>query len=164
MWTAKTLIRLSGCPGWSKFAGRTYHFVGLVMRGLSYVDFAFPRLILLKTVQYSRLLIITDEPRHEKMCLGVSDQAKHKPVCAATEASHSNEISAIESRDILSKQRTTKALIRLRGCAVWSAPLLFAYDIRHIFTWPGSDLLIVLSQNMTKPAKLPVHPAKTHKS
>ena len=25
------------------------------------------------------------------------------------------------------------ALIRLRGCAVWSAPLLFAYDIRHIF-------------------------------
>ena len=28
-------------------------------------------------------------------------------------------------------------LIRLRGCAGWSAPLLFAYAIRHIFAWPG---------------------------
>ena len=26
----------------------------------------------------------------------------------------------------------------LRGCAGWSAPLLFAYGIRHIFVWPGS--------------------------
>ena len=24
------------------------------------------------------------------------------------------------------------------GCAGWSSPLLFAYDIRHIFSWPGS--------------------------
>ena len=24
------------------------------------------------------------------------------------------------------------------GCAGWSAPLLFAYDIGHIFSWPGS--------------------------
>ena len=66
------------------------------------------------------------------MSTGVSDQAKHKPACAATEASSSLEISAIESRDIiLSKQRTTKALIRLRGSAGWSAPLLFAYDMTH---------------------------------
>ena len=36
-------------------------------------------------------------------------------------------ISAIASRGIiLSMQWTTKALIRLRGCAGWSAPLLFA--------------------------------------
>ena len=28
-------------------------------------------------------------------------------------------------------------LIRLRGCPGWTAPLLFAYGIRHIFTWPG---------------------------
>ena len=35
---------------------------------------------------------------------------------------------------ILSKQRKTKALIRWRG----SAPLLFAYDIRLIFSWPSS--------------------------
>ena len=32
---------------------------------------------------------------------------------------------------MLSRQRTTKALIRLRGCAGWSAPLLFAYDINR---------------------------------
>ena len=69
----------------------------------------------------------------------VSVQARHKPACAATETSYSLEISAIESRDIiLSKQRTTKAWIRLRGCAGRSVPLLFACDIRHIFSWPGS--------------------------
>ena len=28
-------------------------------------------------------------------------------------------------------------LIRLRGCAGWSVPLMFAYDIRHIFAWPS---------------------------
>ena len=38
---------------------------------------------------------------------------------------------------ILPKQRTTKVLIRLRGCTGWSALLLFAYAIRHIFAWPG---------------------------
>ena len=73
------------------------------------------------------------------MPLWVSDQARHKTACTATETSWVLEILAIASRDIiLSEQRTTKALIRLRGCAVWSAPLLFAYDIRHIFSWPGS--------------------------
>ena len=37
---------------------------------------------------------------------------------------------AIASRSIiLSRQRTTKALIRLPGCGGWSAPLLFAYGI-----------------------------------
>ena len=32
---------------------------------------------------------------------------------------------------------TTKALIRLRGCAGWSAPMLFAYD-KQVFSWCGS--------------------------
>ena len=75
---------------------------------------------------------------------GVSDQARHKPACAATEASWSLEISAIESKVIiLSKQRTTKALNRLCGCTGWSAPLLFANDKRHIFPWPGSIIYYV---------------------
>ena len=66
------------------------------------------------------------------MSSGVSNQARHKPACTATEAGLSLEISAIESRDIiLSKQQTTKVLIRLRGCAGWSAPLLFGYDLTH---------------------------------
>ena len=37
---------------------------------------------------------------------------------------------------ILSRQRTTQALINLRGCAGWPAPLLFAYGInRFLMTW-----------------------------
>ena len=47
----------------------------------------------------------------------------------------------IETRSIiLSRQRTTKALVRLRGGAGWSAPLLFAYgerfshDVAQIYT------------------------------
>ena len=31
-------------------------------------------------------------------------------------------------------QRTTKALISLRGCAGWSAPLLFAHILRRVFS------------------------------
>ena len=31
--------------------------------------------------------------------------------------------------------RTVKALIRLRACASWSGPLLYAYARRHIFAW-----------------------------
>ena len=79
------------------------------------------------------------EPRHDKMCLRESDQAIHKQACSATEASMRLEIWVTENRAItLSRQLTTKALIRLRGCAGWSAPLLFAYDIRHVFSWPSS--------------------------
>ena len=66
-----------------------------------------------------RFFFIIIEPRHDKMCL--------REFPTRTDANRSAqpqklarvfEISAIESRDIiLSKQRTTKALIRLRGCA-----------------------------------------------
>ena len=35
---------------------------------------------------------------------------------------------------ILSNKRITKALIRLRGCAGWSAPLLFANPRRQVFS------------------------------
>ena len=34
--TAKSLIRLGKCPGWSEFAGRTSHFDGFVMWRLRY--------------------------------------------------------------------------------------------------------------------------------
>ena len=75
----------------------------------------------------------------ENVSSGVSDQVRLKPACSATETSYNLEISAIESRDIIiSKQWTTKALIRLRRCAGRSVPLLFAYDIRHVFSWPRS--------------------------
>ena len=38
---------------------------------------------------------------------------------------------------ILSKKRITKALIRLRGCAGWSAPLLIANRQRQVFSRRG---------------------------
>ena len=60
-----------------------------------------------------------------KPVLGVCDQGKLKPVCAATEASKRLEILDMETRDIiLSRQRTTNALIRLRG-------LICAYCCSH---------------------------------
>ena len=49
--------------------------------------------------------------------------------------------------------------MRLRGCVGWSAPLLFPYDIRHIFSWLGSYSLISM-----KPIKWHVHLAKTQLS
>ena len=63
----------------------------------------------------------------------IFDQVTFKPSCSATEATL--DIASIHI--ILPKQRTTKVLIRLRGCVGWSAPLLFAYGLRHIFAWPG---------------------------
>ena len=55
-------------------------------------------------------------------------RVRHKPACSASETSWCLEISAITSRGIvLSRQRKTKVLIRLRECAGWSAPLLFAW-------------------------------------
>ena len=75
----------------------------------------------------------------ENVSSGVCDQVRLKPACSDTEESYSLESLDLEStHTILSRQRTTKELIRLRGCASWSAPLLFAYGIRHIFSWPGS--------------------------
>ena len=65
-----------------------------------------------------------------KSVFWVFNQVRHKPACAATEASWRLEIWDIETKDIiLSRQWTTKVLIRLRGCAGWTAPLLVAYDI-----------------------------------
>ena len=64
---------------------------------------------------------------------GFCDQLILKPVCSATEATSSLEILDIARRGIiLSRQRTTKALIRLRGCAGSSAPLLVAYGMNRV--------------------------------
>ena len=75
----------------------------------------------------------------ENVSSGVSKLVRLKLACSVT---CGLEILVTETRDItLSRQQTTKALIRLPGCAGWSAPLLFAYDIRHVFSWPGSHIL-----------------------
>ena len=58
------------------------------------------------------------------------------------------EISDIETRSvILSRQQTTNALIRLRGCAGWSAPLLFAYDMNR-FSHDVAHLLYSNTRNL----------------
>ena len=52
-----------------------------------------------------------------KRVFGICDQVRLKPTCSAPGTSQGIEILDIASIDIiLSKQRTTKALIRLRGC------------------------------------------------
>ena len=56
-----------------------------------------------------------------------SDKLRFKPACSATETSLNYENWLVVSLDmILSNKRITESLIRLRGCAGWSAPLLFA--------------------------------------
>ena len=65
-----------------------------------------------------------------KPVFGICDHIRLKPACSATETSWGLEVLAIAGRGIiLFRQRTAKVLIRLRGCAGWSAPLLFAYGI-----------------------------------
>ena len=83
------------------------------------------------------------EPRHDKMCLREfpTRPDTNRPA-QPQKLARVLKFWAIEFKYIiLSKQRTTKALIRLRGFAGWSVSLLFAYDIRHIFSWPGSIIL-----------------------
>ena len=73
-----------------------------------------------------------------KPVFGVSDKASFKPVSSATVTSQKIEISLVASLDmILSNKRITKALIRLRGRAGWSAPVLFANPRRQVFSCRG---------------------------
>ena len=44
---------------------------------------------------------------------------------------------------LLSGQRTRKVLIRLCRCAGSSTPLLFAYDIKQVFAWLGSNVKVI---------------------
>ena len=61
--TAKTLIRLGGCPGWSEdpprliwvFAGRTDRFVGFVMRRLIYIAVVVVVILISTTFRLSLL-------------------------------------------------------------------------------------------------------------
>ena len=84
-------------------------------------------LIIVFVVYCTDMSLVTRKPVY-----GVFDQVWLKPIWAATEASYRLEISDIKTRDfILSRQWTTKVLIRLHECAGWSAPLVFAYGINR---------------------------------
>ena len=73
--------------------------------------------------------MVTWASSQESLSLGFLTRTEviPKPACSATETSLKIEISFVASLDIiLANKRITKELIRLRGCAVWGAPLLFA--------------------------------------
>ena len=73
-----------------------------------------------------------------KPVFGVPDKARLNPVSSATETSWKIEMSPVASLHmILSIKRITKALIRLRGCAGWSAPVMFANPRRQVFSRRG---------------------------
>ena len=75
-----------------------------------------------------------------KPVFGVPDKARLKPVSSATETSWKIEISPVASLHmILSIKRITKALIRLRGCAGWSEPVLLANPRRQVFSRRGPN-------------------------
>ena len=79
-----------------------------------------------------------------KPVLGVCNQVRLKLAYSASESSYSLEISDVASLgNLLSRQWTTKALIRLRACTCWFAPLLFAYGINrfsHMMSMLFSDI------------------------
>ena len=62
-----------------------------------------------------------------KPVFGISHKMRLKPACSATENSKNSEILLVASFDtILSNKPISKVLLRLYGCAGWSAPLLLA--------------------------------------
>ena len=69
---------------------------------------------------------------------GCFDKECFKPVSSVKETSLKIEISPAASLHmILSKKQKKKALIRLRGCAGWSAPVLFTNPRRQGFSRRG---------------------------
>ena len=111
------------------------HFFGFVMSRLNQI-----------IANYIYMSLVTRKP-----VFGVCDQVRHKPACTAAETTQGLEILDIASIGIiLSKQWSAKALIRLRGCAAWSARLLFAYsinsfshDVAHLLLWNWSNKAIL---------------------
>ena len=78
-----------------------------------------------------------------------------KLTCSATEASWSLESLHLASIGIiLSRRWTTKVLIRLKGCAGGFAHLLFAYGIKQVFSWHGSNDISSLIPELHRPFTL----------
>ena len=73
-----------------------------------------------------------------KPVFGISNKASFKPVSSATETSYKIEILPVTRINMaLSKKQITKMLIRLRGWAGWSAPVLFSNPRRQVFSRRG---------------------------
>ena len=100
---AKTLIRLGWCPGWSESSLGAQVILLVLSCGGSYMSH------------------VTTKP-----AFGVCDQLSLKLACSATETSLGLEISVLANGRgiVLSRQRTTKAVIILCRCvcssSVWN--------------------------------------------
>ena len=88
--------------------------------------------------------LVSYGPRCEKNCFrgwgggeGCFDKECFKPVSSAKETSLKNEISPAASLHMILSKMQKKALIRLRGCAGWSAPVLFTNPRRQGFSRRG---------------------------
>ena len=103
------------------------------------------RVIVLPVVQSSANSEKIFERHHEKTSLrGLQPCYLHNPLLSYIDNLGSwNFIYVTSTANILSRQRTIKALIRLRGRADWSAPLLFAC-IKQIFSWHGCFVIAQL--------------------
>ena len=81
----------------------------------------------------------------------VSDLVRLRPACPATETFYGFEILREASFDIihaLCEERATKALIRLRERAGWSAHLLFACNkVRYSRDEPNHFLCMMMKEN-----------------
>ena len=77
------------------------------------------------------------EPRHEKTFFGVCDHGRLKPVYAVTETRQRLEMPDIETRGIIiPRQRTIKALIRLRGQPVQGPAPSFPSEVISLARQP----------------------------
>ena len=74
---------------------------------------------------YPKMSLVTRKP-----VFGFAIRLRLKPACSATGTSKNLKVVSVAS--IFSRQWTTKALIRLRIRAGWSASLLFAYSINRV--------------------------------
>ena len=74
----------------------------------------------------------------EKICLRGFRQSETQQVSSATRTSQKIEsLPKASLHMILATKRITKALIRLRGCAGWSALVLFTNPQRQVFSRQG---------------------------
>ena len=149
MRTAKTLIRLGGCPGWSEFSlGAHSHCLFCHVAAQLYRIFQlyiqFVRTIWHHSLWSQRLKIQHQrinafEPCHEIMVLFVL----HKLILQTRMRSQpvGLDVGFLVGPFIYfhtSCVRTAKALVRLRGCAGSPEPSLVAYVISTIISWAGS--------------------------
>ena len=92
-----------------------------------------------QALSWSGSLINVYEPCHEKMCLRESQTRQDTNWPAQLQRPARILKFRIYNLEVpfrlCSKQQRCWSDCR---CAGWSAPLLFAYGIRHIFSWPGS--------------------------